>query len=55
MIKYLIYDTESESWNKDTDDINIHDHHPFMVSYIVADEHLEIIHQDKNNLFEAQK
>ena len=46
MIKYLIYDTESESWNKDTDDINIHDHHPFMVSYIVADEHLDIVHED---------
>ena len=46
MVKYLIYDTETESENLDTDDINIHDHKPFMVSYIVADEKLNIIHQD---------
>ena len=38
MIKYIIYDTETISDNLDTDDINIHDHKPFMVSYIVADE-----------------
>lgn len=46
MIKYLIYDTETESENLDTDDINIHDHKPFMVSYVVADERFNIIHQD---------
>lgn len=45
MIKYLIYDTETESTNFDTDDINIHDHKPFMVSYVVADEKLNIISQ----------
>ena len=46
MIKYLIYDTETESENLDTDDINIHDHKPFMVSYVVADERFNIVHQD---------
>lgn len=46
MVKYLIYDTETESENLDTDDINIHDHKPFMVSYIVTDEKINIIHQD---------
>lgn len=46
MIKYLIYDTETVSDNLDTDDINIHDHKPFMVSYVVADEKLNIVHQD---------
>ena len=46
MVKYLIYDTETVSENLNTDDINIHDHVPFMVSYVVADEHLNIIAQD---------
>ena len=46
MIKYLIYDTETCSDNLDTDDINIHDHKPFMVSYVVSDEKFNIIHQD---------
>lgn len=46
MVKYLIYDTETISENLNTDDINIHDHVPFMVSYVVADEHLNIIAQD---------
>ena len=46
MIKYLIYDTETVSTNFNTDDINIHDHVPFMVSYVVADDKLNIIHQD---------
>lgn len=60
MIKYLIYDTETYSENLDTDDINIHDHNPFMVSYVVCDENFNIIHQDffhmendvKRNIFE---
>ena len=46
MIKYLIYDTETVSDNVNTDDINIYDHKPFMVSYVVADEKFNIIHQD---------
>ena len=46
MIKYLIYDTETISDNLDTDDINIHDHKPFMVSYVVANERFDIVHQD---------
>lgn len=46
MVKYIIYDTETVSDNLDTDDINIHDHKPFMVSYIVADEKFNIVHQD---------
>ena len=61
MVKYLIYDTETVSENLNTDDINIHDHVPFMVSYVVADEHLNIIAQDyfrfndntKENIFKT--
>lgn len=59
MIKYLIYDTETVSDNLDTDDINIHDHKPFMVSYVIADENLKELYQDyfyiddtvKHNIF----
>ena len=40
MNKYLIYDTETENKNPYSTDINIHDHIPFLVSYIVADEKL---------------
>ena len=54
MIKYLIYDTESASLNVDTDDINIHDHQPFMVSYIVADEKFNIITQNYFYLADGQ-
>lgn len=54
MIKYLIYDTESASLNVDTDDINIHDHQPFMVSYIVADEKFNIIAQNYFYLADGQ-
>ena len=46
MIKYLVYDTETISDNYNTDDINIHDHKPFMVSYIAVDEKFNILHQD---------
>ena len=61
MIKYLIYDTETKSSNVNTDDINIYDHKPFMVSYIAVDEHLNIVHQDyfrlnntlKENVFKS--
>ena len=45
MIKYLIYDTETTSTNMDTDDINIHDHIPFMVSYVAVDSKFQIINQ----------
>ena len=47
MIKYLVYDTETVSDNYNTDDINIHDHKPFMVTYVVVDEKLNVITQDK--------
>lgn len=46
MIKYLIYDTETLSENLDTDDINIHDHKPFMVSYVAVNENLTVVHED---------
>lgn len=46
MIKYLVYDTETYSTNVDTDDINIHDHNPFMVSYVACDETFNVLHQD---------
>ena len=55
MIKYIIYDTETISDNLDTDDINIHDHKPFMVSYIVADEKFNIVHQDYFDIGEAKE
>lgn len=45
MVKYLIFDTETESTNRDNDDVNIHDHHPFLWSYVVADEHFKILHE----------
>lgn len=41
MNKYLIYDTETKNKNPESLDINIHDHIPFLVSYIVADERLK--------------
>lgn len=55
MIKYLIYDTETYSTNENTDDINIHDHTPFMVSYVVSDEKFNIVHQDYFNLEQLDK
>ena len=42
MIKYLVFDTETESKNYQTDDINVHDHHPFMCSYEVLDEKFNV-------------
>lgn len=41
MDKYLSFDTETLSMNPETDDVNIHDHVPFMVSYEVLDERLQ--------------
>jgi len=41
MNKYLIFDTETKNKNPESLDINIHDHIPFMVSYIILDENLE--------------
>lgn len=55
MIKYLIYDTETISENLETDDINIHDHKPFMVSYVVADEKFNVLHQDHFRFTDAVK
>ena len=46
MIKYLVFDTETESKNYQTDDINVHDHYPFMCSYEVLDEKFNVIHSD---------
>lgn len=40
MDKYISFDTETLSRNPNTDDVNIHDHYPFMVSYEVLDERL---------------
>jgi DNA polymerase-1 len=54
-MRYLIYDTETYSTNETTDDINIHDHTPFMVSYVVADEKFNIVHQDYFNLEQLDK
>ena len=55
MIKYLVYDTETVSDNYNTDDINIHDHKPFMVTYVVVDEKLNVITQDKFRVGEDLK
>ena len=41
MNKYLIYDTETLNKNPASLDINIHDHIPFLVSYVIVDEKLK--------------
>lgn len=46
MNKYLIFDTETKSRNPELDKPNIHEHYPFMVSYVVADENLNAVYQD---------
>ena len=55
MIKYLIYDTETVSDNYNTDDINIHDHKPFLASYVVLDENFNTIHEDYFDIGDAVK
>lgn len=45
MFKYLIYDTETYNRNNLSNTINIHDHYPFLITYVVADEHLDNVAQ----------
>lgn len=53
MNKYLIYDTETE--NKVSEDVNIHDHYPFLVTYVVADEKLNKVCEGKFTFDEINK
>ena len=51
-MRYLVFDTETENINPESDDINIHDHHPFLLTDAVLDKQFEVIKEgiiDFNN------
>ena len=55
MNKYLIFDTETKNKNPESTDINIHDHIPFLVTYIVADEKLNEVDRGLFQFHETDK